>query len=146
MAQAAPVSGITTRTTRPPNLFSDRAHAIGRWAGPLALGLVYGYWAAADRRYGGPITGWNVLFGFVTTIVFAVVLTGVLMVGPRLRREQHAALWFAFIGVAFGFLYSQSGHAIVPTVGLSLGIGIVAGLFCFYWFYTHEDAAGRRVS
>ncbi|MFE7215021.1 hypothetical protein ACFY0A_09510 [Streptomyces sp. NPDC001698] len=146
MAQAAPVSGITTRTTRPPNLFSDRAHAIGRWAGPLALGLVYGYWAAADRRYGGPITGWNVLFGFVTTIVFAVVLAGVLMVGPRLRREQHAALWFAFIGVAFGFLYSQSGHAIVPTVGLSLGIGIVAGLSCFYWFYTHEDAAGRRVS
>ncbi|MGW3509912.1 hypothetical protein [Streptomyces sp. NPDC000994] len=146
MAHAAPVSGITTRTTRPPNLFSDRAHAIGRWAGPLALGLVYGYWAAADRRYGGPITGWNVLFGFVTAIVFAVVLAGVLMVGPRLRREQHAALWFAFIGVAFGFLYSQSGHAIVPTVGLSLGIGIVAGLFCFYWFYTHEDAAGRRVS
>ncbi|MFI1293192.1 hypothetical protein ACH4VM_32920 [Streptomyces sp. NPDC020792] len=146
MAHAAPVSGITTRTTRPPNLFSARAHAIGRWAGPLALGLVYGYWAAADRRDGGPITGWNVLFGFVTTIVFTVVLAGVLMLGPRLRREQHAALWFAFIGVAFGFLYSQSGHALVSTVGLSLGIAIVAGLFCFYWFYTHEDAAGRRVS
>ncbi|MFF9122581.1 hypothetical protein ACF09J_04640 [Streptomyces sp. NPDC014889] len=145
MAHAAPASGITTRTTRPPDLFSARAHAIGRWAGPLALGLVYGYWAAADRRHGGPITGWNVLFGFVTTIVFTVLLAAVLMVGPRLRREQHAALWFAFIGVAFGFLYSQSGHAIISAVGLSLGIGIVAGLFCFYWFYTHEDEAGHRV-
>ncbi|MFF4758917.1 hypothetical protein [Streptomyces sp. NPDC001292] len=145
MAHAAPVSGISTRTTRPPNLFSDRAHAVGRWAVPLALGLVYGYWAAADRRYGGPITGWNVLFGFVTTIVFTVVLAAVLALGPRLRRELHAVLWFAFIGVAFGFLYGQSGHAILPTVGLSLGIGIVAGLFCFYWFYTHEDAAGHRV-
>ncbi|MEU3346911.1 hypothetical protein ABZ723_18345 [Streptomyces sp. NPDC006700] len=146
MAHMAPASGITTRTTRPPNLFSARAHAVGRLAGPLALGLVYGYWTAADRRHGGPITGWNVLFGFVTTIVFTVLLAAVLMVGPRLRREQHAALWFAFIGAAFGFLYSQSGHAIVSVVGLSLGIGIVAGLFCFYWFYTHEDAVGRRVS
>ncbi|MEU7381440.1 MULTISPECIES: hypothetical protein [unclassified Streptomyces] len=145
MVHVAPASGITTRTTRPPDLFSARAHAVGRWAGPLALGLVYGYWAAADRRHGGPITGWNVLFGFVTTIVFAVLLAAVLVVGPRLRREQHAALWFAFIGVAFGFLYSQSGHAIMSVVGLSLGIGIVAGLFCFYWFYTHEDAAGHRV-
>ncbi|MFJ8348393.1 hypothetical protein ACIQ9J_18855 [Streptomyces sp. NPDC094153] len=146
MAHMAPASGITTRTTRPPNLFSARAHAVGRLAGPLALGLVYGYWTAADRRHGGPITGWNVLFGFVTTIVFTVLLVAVLMVGPRLRREQHAALWFAFIGAAFGFLYSQSAHAIMSVVGLSLGIGIVAGLFCFYWFYTHEDAVGRRVS
>ncbi|MFD4955010.1 hypothetical protein [Streptomyces sp. NPDC058451] len=145
MAHVAPASGITARTTRRPNLFSARAHAIGRWAGPLALGLVYGYWAAADRRHGGPITGWNVLFGFVTTIVFTVLLAAVLVVGPRLRREQHAAMWFAFIGVTFGFLYSQSGHAIVSVVGLSLGIGVVAGLFCFYWFYTHEDAAGHRV-
>ncbi|MFH9981898.1 hypothetical protein ACH4ND_22140 [Streptomyces sp. NPDC017179] len=145
MVHVAPASGITTRTTRPPDLFSARAHAIGRWAGPLALGLVYGYWAAADRRHGGPITGWNVLFGFVTTIVFTGLLAAVLIAGPRLRREQHAALWFAFIGVTFGFLYSQSGHAIVSVVGLSLAIGIVAGLFCFYWFYTHEDAAGRRV-
>ncbi|MFI9601676.1 hypothetical protein ACWEQ7_29425 [Streptomyces sp. NPDC004069] len=145
MAHAAPVSGISTRTTRPPNLFSRRAHTIGRWAGPLALGLVYGYWAAADRRHGGPITGWNVLFGFVTTIVFMALLAGVLVLGPRLRREQHALLWFAFIGVAFGFLYSQSGHAILSTTALALGIAIVAGLFCFYWFYTHEDAVGHRV-
>jgi drug/metabolite transporter (DMT)-like permease len=142
MAHAAPVYGGSTRS---PDLFGQRAHAIGRWAGTFALGLVYGYWAAANRRSGGPITTGNLVFGFVTAVVFTLLLAGVLTLGPRLRRESHALLWFAFFGVAFGFLYSQSGETVLLSVGLSLVVGIAVGLACFYWFYTHEDAVGHRV-
>ncbi|MGX4691080.1 hypothetical protein [Streptomyces sp. JNUCC 63] len=147
MAHAAPVYGRTTRgSTRRPDLFSPRAHAIGRWAAPFALGLIYGYWAAAIRRHGGPITTGNLVFGFVTTIVFTVVLASVLVLGPRLGREPHAVLWFAFIGVAFGFLFSQSGESVWLSVALSLLAGIGVGVICFYWFYTHEDARGHRIT
>ncbi|MER6983628.1 hypothetical protein [Streptomyces carpinensis] len=149
MAHAAPVPARTTSTTRieprTPDFFSGRAHTVGRWAVPFVIGLVYGYWAAANRRAGGPITTGNLVFGFVTVIVFTVLMAGVLYVAPRLRRELHAFVWFLFSAVAFGFLYNQSGESLLLTVGLSLGFGAIVGLFCFYWFYTHEDAQGRSV-
>ncbi|GHE65675.1 hypothetical protein GCM10014715_19160 [Streptomyces spiralis] len=149
MAHAAPVPARTTtpatRQPRTPDFFSHRAHNIGRWAGPFAIGLVYGYWAAANRRSGGPITTGNLVFGFVTVIVFTVLMAGVLYLAPRLRRELHAFVWFLFSAAAFGFLYNQSGESVLLTVGLSLAFGVLVGLFCFYWFYTHEDAQGHRV-
>ncbi|GGX93436.1 hypothetical protein [Streptomyces anandii] len=150
MAHAAPVTAaVTTRGTRtrthPPDIFGPRAHRIGRWALPFAIGLVYGYWAAANRRSGGPITGWNLAFGFITAIVFTLITVGVLLLGPRLPRELHALLWFAYIGIAFGFLYIQSGETVLLATGLSLGLGAIAGLFCFYWAYTHEDAEGHHI-
>ncbi|MFI1165029.1 hypothetical protein ACH4UM_15785 [Streptomyces sp. NPDC020801] len=147
MAHAAPLPIGTTRDTRahPTDLFTERAHAVGRWAVPLAIGLIYGYWAAAIRRSGGPVTGWNLAFGFVTTIVFTLVTVGVLYLGPRLRRELHATLWFAYVGIAFGFLYSQSGESVLLSSGLSLAVGVIAGLICFYWCYTHEDAEGHHI-
>ncbi|MEU6481677.1 hypothetical protein ABZ858_33330 [Streptomyces sp. NPDC047017] len=149
MVHAAPVSGSATRPgarhPRTPDLFSDRAHTVGRWAVPLAVGLVYGYWAASNRRSGGPITAGNVVFGFVTVIVFAVLMAAALSLAPRLRREQHAFLWFLFSGAALGFLYGQTGASILRTIGLSLAFGVAVGLICFYWLYTHEDARGRRI-
>ncbi|MFJ9815835.1 hypothetical protein ACIRU3_11255 [Streptomyces sp. NPDC101151] len=152
MAQAAPTSGGTPRHARPAvtggpttDVFDARTHRIARVAVPIVLALVYGYWAAANRRSGGPITGWNVLFGFVTAIVFAVVLIGLLTVAPRLRREVHALAWTAFVGCAFGFLYSQSGASILRSVGMSLAVSVVTFAVFFYRFYTHEDAEGRRI-
>ncbi|MFD7991579.1 hypothetical protein [Streptomyces mexicanus] len=149
MAQVAPTPGrralTSGRNQGRPDLFSPRAHAIGRWAVPFAIGLVYGYWAAANRRSGGPITAWNVVFGFVTAIVFTVLLAGVLTLAPRLPRELHAFVWFLFSGLAFGFLYNQSGESVLLTVGLSLAFGVAVGLICFYWVYTHEDAEGHRL-
>ncbi|MFE9169170.1 hypothetical protein ACFYNZ_06525 [Streptomyces kebangsaanensis] len=147
MVHAAPVHGRTPRgSTRRPELFGPRAHAVGRWAVPFALGLIYGFWAAEIRRSGGPVTAGNLVFAGVTVIVFTVVLAGVLTLGPRLRREPHALLWFAFVGVAFGFLFSQSGESVWLSVALSLLFGIGVGLMCFYWFYTHEDARGHRIA
>ncbi|MER7837338.1 hypothetical protein ABTY98_15870 [Streptomyces sp. NPDC096040] len=145
MAQAAPTSGGTRRDVRPPDIFSPQTHLMGRLALPIVTGLIYGYWAASNRRSGGSITGWNLLFGFVTAIVFALVLFGVLTIGPRLRREVHALMWTAFMGVAFGFLYSQSGESVLRSVGMSLAVAAVTFIVMFYRFYTHEDAAGHRV-
>jgi hypothetical protein len=70
----------------------------------------------------------------------------VLTVGPRLRRELHAALWAAFAGCAFGFLYSQaSQHSVLRSVAMSLAVAAGFLVVNFYRYYTHEDAAGHRL-
>ncbi|ANP48309.1 hypothetical protein J2Z21_003703 [Streptomyces griseochromogenes] len=147
MAQAAPVTGGTTRGGRTPDVFSERTHAAAKVVVPVVLGLVYGYWAAANTRYGGPITGWNLLFGFVTAIVFAAVWMGLAALTPRLPRELHAALWASFTGIAVGFLYSLSGrgHSVLGSAGMGLAFAVVAFAVLFYRYYTHEDAEGHRI-
>ncbi|MBN0043429.1 hypothetical protein JS756_04800 [Streptomyces actuosus] len=132
-------------TTRLPDVFSPRVHTTARFGIPVALGLVYGYWAAANRRNGGPITGWNVLFGFVTTIVFIVLCIAVILFAPKLKRELHSAVKSAFAGAAVGFLISQSGVSVLTCAGI--GLALSAGIFIvfFYRYYTHEDAAGHRI-
>ncbi|MGW0706675.1 hypothetical protein ACWD4G_12065 [Streptomyces sp. NPDC002643] len=147
MAHAAPTPTTPVRrpTPAPPDIFGARTHALARWIWPATLGLVYGYWAAAMNRDAGPITGWNLLFGFVTAFVFAALYLAVQTVAPRLRREFHAGLWAVFAGCAFGFLYSQADqHSVLRSTGMSLGVA--AGVFAvmFYRYYTHEDAEGHR--
>ncbi|MET8943323.1 hypothetical protein ABZX30_06980 [Streptomyces sp. NPDC004542] len=147
MAHAAPTSREVARYGGPPDVFGARTHATARWAVPLALALVYGYWAAANTRYGGPITGWNVLFGFVTAIVFFVLYLGVQAVGPHVRREVHAFLWAALWGSATGFLFSLSGrgHTVLASTVLALAVAAPVFMAVFYRYYTHEDAAGHRI-
>ncbi|MGW3953089.1 hypothetical protein ACWEKM_19735 [Streptomyces sp. NPDC004752] len=145
MAHAAPTSGGVPRTHRTPDIFGERTHAMARLAFPVLLGLLYGYWAAANRRDGGPITGWNLLLGFVTALVFALVYLGVQALAPRLRRELHALLWSAFGGIAFGFLYHQSGESALRSTGMALVVAAVFFVVLFYRYYTHEDAAGHRI-
>ena len=141
-----PARRSMTRPKRTPDLFSERVHAVARYAVPVVLGLVYGYWAAAMNRDAGPITGWNVLFGFVTAFVFAALHIAVLTVAPRLRREPHALLWAAFAGCAFGFLYSQAPqHTVLRSTLMSLGIAAAVFAVMFYRYYTHEDAQGHRL-
>ncbi|MFD8817604.1 hypothetical protein ACFV23_40505 [Streptomyces sp. NPDC059627] len=145
MAQAAPTSGGMPRSGRTPDVFSAQTHARARVAVPVVTGLIYGDWAAANRRSGGPITGWNLLFGFLTALVFAVVLFALLTYAPRLSRELHAVAWTAFMGIAFGFLYSQTGESVLRSIGMSLAVAAVTFILMFYRFYTHEDAAGNRI-
>lgn len=135
----------TTTTPSTPHVFGERTHTVAHWALPVVLGLVYGYWAAAHDRDGGPITGWNILFGFATAFVFAALHIAVRAVAPRLRREPHAMLWAVFGGCAFGFLYHQVGHTVLRSAALS--VGVAAGVFAvaFYRYYTHEDAEGNRL-
>lgn len=163
MAQAAPTpgrSGIPGRPGLPggptapgrrpapatPDVFGERAHTLTKRILPVVLGLVYGYWAAAMNRDAGPITGWNVLFGFATAFVFAALHMAVQTIAPRLPRERHALLWAAFAGCAFGFLYSQAPqHTVLRSAAMSLGIAAAVFATTFYRYYTHEDAKGRRL-
>ncbi|MFI1355119.1 hypothetical protein ACH4TV_16340 [Streptomyces sp. NPDC020898] len=128
-----------------PDIFSARTHQAAKWAVPVVLGLVYGFWAAANRRDGGPITGWNILFGFVAALAFMAVFIGVRAVAPRLQRELHAVAWGAFAGVAFGFLYSQTGASVLRSAGNATLVAGAVFAVLFYRYYTHEDAAGHRV-
>ncbi|MEE1763251.1 MULTISPECIES: hypothetical protein [unclassified Streptomyces] len=157
MAQSAPTPGRPVIPGRPsvpgrsagpatPDVFSERTHRLTKLILPVVLGLVYGYWAAAINRNAGPITGWNVLFGFVTAFVFAALFIAVQTVAPRLRREPHAVLWASFAGCAFGFLYSQaSQHTVVRATLMSLAVAAAVFAVAFYRYYTHEDATGHRL-
>ncbi|WP_078890180.1 hypothetical protein [Streptomyces maremycinicus] len=147
MAHAAPASGVTAPSarSRTPDVFSERTHRAAEWATPVALGLVYGYWVAANNRSGGPITGWNLLLGFVSAFVFAALWMGIHALAPRMRREVHAVLWTAFAGCAFGFVYSQSGATALRSVGMSLAVSAGVFVTLFYRYYTREDAAGHRI-
>ncbi|GCB47557.1 hypothetical protein SNL152K_4862 [Streptomyces sp. NL15-2K] len=139
----------TRRTTRPPartpDVFSERFHRVARYAIPVVLGLLYGYWAAANKRDGGPITGGNLLFGFVTALAFIVLCIAVAVLAPRLMRELHSLTKSAFAGAAIGFLYSQGGASVWASV--VLGLVVTAAIFTvfFYRYYTREDAEGNRI-
>ncbi|MEU0407826.1 hypothetical protein ABZ307_08365 [Streptomyces griseorubiginosus] len=141
MAHAAPRGGFA----RTPDVFSPRVHLAARYGIPVVLGLVYGYWAAANRRDGGPITGWNILFGFVTALAFIVLCLAVATFAPLLKRELHSAVKSGFAGAAVGFLYSQTGESVLRSA--ALGLVVAAGIFVvfFYRYYTHEDGEGNRI-
>ncbi|MFI0998550.1 hypothetical protein ACIP10_07615 [Streptomyces galbus] len=145
MVHAAPTAGTPTGMHRAPDVFDARVHRIMAWVTPVALGLVYGFWAAEIRRSGGPITGWNLLFGFVAALAFMVLYVAVRTLAGRLPRELHAALWTAFIGCAFGFCYSQTGASTGRAVLMSLAVSGLAFVLLFYRYYTREDAEGHRV-
>ncbi|WP_329219245.1 hypothetical protein OG352_22390 [Streptomyces sp. NBC_01485] len=147
MTLAAPASAWRTPSarSRTPDVFSERTHRIARWAVPVTLGLVYGYWVAANNRSGGPITGWNLLLGFVSAFVFAALWMGVHALAPLMRRELHALVWTAFAGCAFGFLYSETGASVLRSTGMALTVSAFVFAALFYSYYTHEDAEGHRV-
>ncbi|MER6344941.1 hypothetical protein ACWC10_30445 [Streptomyces sp. NPDC001595] len=113
-------------------------------AWPVGLGLVYGYWAAANSRSGGPVTGWNLLLGFVSALVFIVLYMAVRAVASRARREVHALLWAAFAGCAVGFLFAQTHNTVLRSAWVGLVVAASFFVMLFYWYSTHEDAEGRR--
>lgn len=127
------------------DIFGPGAHRAVKWALPLVLGLLFGYWAAANRRGGGPLTGWNLLFGFVAAFAFMALYVAVRALAPRLRREPHALLWAGFAGAAVGFLVSQTGSTLLRSAGLGLVVAAAFLAVLFYRFSTREDAEGHRV-
>lgn len=142
MAHAAPAPGRprrTARTSGTPDLFSARTHRIARWALPVTAGLIYGYWVAANNRAGGEITGWNLLLGFASAVVFMALWIAVRAIASPMRRELHATLWAAFAGAAVGFMYSQAGNTALASTGMGLIIAASVFAILFYWYYTHED-------
>ncbi|MGX1271232.1 hypothetical protein [Streptomyces phaeoluteigriseus] len=154
MAHAAPTPGMRTPGPRAPSgtpsgagatdVFGTRTHLVMKWAVPVALGLVFGYWAAANRRSAGPITGWNILFGFVAALVFIALYVAVRAVAPRMRREAHALLWAVFAGCAIGFLINQSGSSVLYCAGVSLVVAAGFFVVMLYRYNTREAPEGHR--
>jgi hypothetical protein len=108
-------------------LLGDRGTKIMKWALPLGLGLIYGYWAATDVRRGGPVTGWNLFFGFATALVFMLALLAMRALAPRLPRVPRALAWAAFAGIALGFLVSTTNQSVLHS--LVLGLALAVGVF-----------------
>ncbi|MEU1014871.1 hypothetical protein ABZ383_14150 [Streptomyces sp. NPDC005900] len=140
MAHAAPL-----RPTRRPGHSgrSGRSRAAttptARWAGlALLMGVVYGLWACAIDRDGGPITTGNVLLGVVTGLVFAALMFAVHRMAHALPRELRSLSWAVFAGVTFGFLCSLGGVGVLRCTVLALLIA--GGVFAvtFYRYYTTE--------
>jgi Na+/proline symporter len=136
---------MTRPTPRTPDLFGERTHTLARYGIPVVLGLLYGFWAAANRRHGGPITGWNLLFGFVTALAFIVLCIAVATLAPRLDRELHSAVKSAFAGAAVGFLVNQTGASVLRSAAMGLVVGAAIFVVFFYRYYTREDAEGNRI-
>lgn len=110
----------------------------GTWAGPALLAVVYGLWAAANNRGGGPITSGNVLFGVVSGVAFGVLYAAVRSLAPALPRELRAAAWATLAGVSFGFLYSLTDASVLRSVGMAGVVAASVFAVTFYRFYTRE--------
>ncbi|MGW0602561.1 hypothetical protein [Streptomyces sp. NPDC002640] len=107
-------------------LLGDRGTKIMKWALPLGLGLIYGFWAATNVRRGDGITGWNLFFGFATALVFMLALMALRALAPRLPRVRRAAAWAAFAGTALGFLVSTTNQSVLHSIflGLAMAVGV----------------------
>ncbi|MCX4907285.1 hypothetical protein [Streptomyces sp. NBC_00878] len=142
MTHAAPAPRTPAPAPTPtPTATKPAASAmLAKLAIPALGGIVYGFWVSGIHRDEGPITGWNVLLGFVSAIVFAAVALGIhTVVAPRLPREVRAATWAAFAGISFGYLYSLTDASVLKSSGLALVIAGSVFAMVFYRYYTTED-------
>ncbi|MET9605118.1 hypothetical protein ABZZ17_08625 [Streptomyces sp. NPDC006512] len=135
MAHAAPTVSRRHRPAR-----SADAHHVSKSAllRPLLAGLVYGVWAAFIKRQMGPVDAGNVFYGILCGVIFAAIMFALARVGPRLKREVHAAAYGAFLGIAAGYLHSLTNESVLRATAVGLFVGIGVGLVAFYRYYTRE--------
>ncbi|MEU8677524.1 hypothetical protein [Streptomyces sp. NPDC048560] len=109
------------------------------WALPVALGVIFGFYAAFIERDGGAVTGGQVVLGVVSGVVFAALCFVLGRYRDALPRELRAAAFGALTACAIGFLTSLTGTSVLRSAVMGAVVG--AGVFCvaFYVFYTRED-------
>ncbi|MFB7177580.1 hypothetical protein ACFCYI_07750 [Streptomyces sp. NPDC056257] len=135
MAHAAP-----TARGRQPWQSADMAHlSKGAYVRPLLAGLVYGVWAAFIQRQTGPVDAGNVFYGILCGVLFAGIMFALARIGPRLRREVHAASYGVFLGIAAGYLHSLTDCSVLRATMTGLFVGIGIGLAAFYRYYQREN-------
>ncbi|MBC9729429.1 hypothetical protein [Streptomyces sp. TRM68367] len=127
-----------------PDVFSERTHTVLRWVLAVGLGLLYGDWAAVNRRHGHAITGADLSLGILSALAFLVICLAVNRLVRRMRRDLHAlraVAWAAFTGAAVGFLYDQTGDASLRRI-VATTLPIAAGVFAllFYHYHTRDHA------
>ncbi|MFG2990868.1 hypothetical protein ACGFZK_16540 [Streptomyces sp. NPDC048257] len=134
MAHAAP-----TAPRRQHRRTTDMTHlSKSAYARPLLLGLVYGVWAAFMKRQMGPVDAGNVFYGILCGVLFAGIMFALARIGPRMKREVHAAAYGAFGGIAVGYLHSLTDQSILKSTVVGLAVGAGVGAIAFYRYYTHE--------
>ncbi|MFJ8011792.1 hypothetical protein [Streptomyces sp. NPDC096339] len=134
MAHAAPAAHRQHRQ------MTDMTHlGMLAYAGPLLLGVVYGFWAAYIERQAGPVTTANVFYGILCGVLFAAIAFGLGRMGTSVMQEIRAAAYGAFGGIAVGYLHSLTNQSILKAVVVGLFAGIGVGVAAFYRFHTHED-------
>ncbi|MFD7263063.1 hypothetical protein [Streptomyces sp. NPDC059874] len=135
MAHAAP-----TAHGRQHRQMADMTHlSKSAYTRPLLLGLVYGVWAAFIQRQMGPVDAGNVFYGILCGVLFAAIMFGLARIGPRLKREVHAAAYGVFAGIAVGYLHSLTNQSILKAVVVGFFVGVGVGGAAFYRYYTRED-------
>ncbi|MEW2139130.1 hypothetical protein AB0892_21485 [Streptomyces sp. NPDC005409] len=118
---------------------SDMGHlSRSAYARPLLLGLVYGVWAAFIQRQTGPVDAGNVFYGILCGALFAAIVFGLARIGPRLKREAHAAAYGVFAGIAAGYLHSLTNSSVLRATVIGLFVGLGVGGAAFYRYYTRE--------
>ncbi|MGX2996124.1 hypothetical protein JNUCC64_17880 [Streptomyces sp. JNUCC 64] len=150
MTQAAPAPGAPGTPGAPatpgrgrhaaPRAAVVDPKAAGTWV-PVLAGVVYGFWIAGISRdaSGYQVTGWNILLGFVSGALFAAVAFGLHRAAPALPKEARSLAWAVFAGLAFGFCYSQTGHSVLRSAGISLAVAFGVGATVYYHTYVAED-------
>ncbi|MER6197719.1 hypothetical protein ABT234_10150 [Streptomyces sp. NPDC001586] len=134
MAHAAPTA------RRRPRQSADMAHlSKSAYVRPLLAGLVYGVWAAFIQRQMGPVDAGNVFYGILCGVLFAGIMFALARIGPRLKREVHAASYGVFLGIAAGYLHSLTNCSVLRATMTGLFVGIGVGLAAFYRYYQREN-------
>lgn len=121
-----------------------RAHARPRSltplavALPLALGIIYGFYAAFIRRDGGPSTGGQVVLGLVSGAALAALCFALGRIRRSLPHGLRAVAYGALTACAIGFLVSLTDTGVVRSTVLGLVVGVGVFLTTFYFFYSRE--------
>ncbi|MEU0916736.1 hypothetical protein [Streptomyces cyaneofuscatus] len=121
-----------------------RAHARPRSltpyavAVPLALGIIYGFYAAFIRRDGGPSTGGQVVLGLVSGAVVAALCFALGRIQRTLPHGLRALAYGALTACAIGFLVSLTDTSVLRSTVLGLVVGVGVFLTTFYLFYSRE--------
>ncbi|MYR93615.1 MULTISPECIES: hypothetical protein [unclassified Streptomyces] len=121
-----------------------RAHARPRnltpyaVAVPMALGTIYGFYAAFIRRDGGPSTGGQVVLGLVSGAAVAALCFALGRVQRSLPHGLRALAYGALTACAIGFLVSLTDTGVLRSTVLGLVVGVGVFLSTFYFFYSRE--------
>ncbi|MET9925447.1 MULTISPECIES: hypothetical protein [unclassified Streptomyces] len=105
---------------------------------PLALGIIYGFYAAFIRRDGGPSTGGQVVLGLVSGAAVAALCFALGRIQRTLPHGPRAIAYGALTACAVGFLVSLTDTGVLRSTLLGLVVGVGVFLATFYLFYSRE--------
>ncbi|MET9424267.1 MULTISPECIES: hypothetical protein [unclassified Streptomyces] len=115
-------------------------HSPAAWALPIALGVVFGIWAAFIKRAqnDGVATGGQWILGVITAVVLAALFFALMRIQHALPRELRALAYGALTAATVGFLISLAGGSVLRAAGIGVAVGAGVAAMAFYFYYTRE--------